>query len=275
MQVGAGNSAAAAAETQAVSPGDLLTFLHVRPGQVGITGHITETMVNLDMIAIAAALVLDRDDGTVAGSIDRIAGRTGEIHTGMALANTQNRVGAVAEGAGKPIGGRIRVHGRDGRNVRRKVTGRLLQRRHIVKGFGLDIGPLLQHIQSADDIEQSRPFQCGIAVFAAETGLAGRRRDVVQAIDRAVDAVVPDFEQGQKFLVAVQLLGHLIHPGAPTGILQLQNGGFGQILPQYGHIEPHVKQEKRRAGQKHQQERPATKKASWDISLRLGHILQR
>ena len=243
MQVRPGNQTAAAREAQAVSAGNPLPQRHVYARHVGVTGLVTEAVVHLHVNSVAGPVPRHLHHHAVSGGVDGIARRAGEVHARMPPAIAQDGMDAVAEGAGKPVSGRIRIERRNGRDVGGHVTGRPLQDGHVVKGFGLDVHALFQLVQTADNALHGRSLQLRIAVGATQARIPDSLGNLIQTIYGTVYAVVPFFQHHQEFLVAVQLLGHQVYPGVPFRIPTAQDGRFGKVLPGSSHLQPHEQEE--------------------------------
>ena len=83
---------------------------------------------------------------------------------------------------------------------------------------------------------------------SADSRSADGHRDFVHAIDRPVDAVVTDFQQGEGLLIPVQPGFHLLHAGLPVGVLPPQDRRFREVFPQNRRINPHIQRENDRPG---------------------------
>ena len=197
-------------------------------------------MVDFDMVAIAFVLMGHLGYDPVAGGIDRIAGRAGEVHARMPFGIAQQGIGAVAEGTGHAVGGGVRGHGRNGRNMRGPVAGAPRKVQDVVEGTGLDIGHPAQPVQPRRHLIQGAAFlQVLVAVLPADAFPDGEG-NLVQAIDAPVDAVVADGELAEQFLAPVHPCVHPLQARRPKGILAFQQGGFRKVEFQHGHIEPQI-----------------------------------
>ena len=132
------------------------------------------------------------------------------------------------------------------------VTRHLGQGEDIVVGLGLHVGPLLQPVQPLgrlpQDVAAVQRRQGGIAVVPADARVPHGRRNLVLAVHRPVDAVIPHFQQGDHLLVAVQPGAHLLQAGLPVGILPAQDRRLGQVHAQHPDADHHVQHEQQRPG---------------------------
>ena len=257
VQVRAGDAAGAAAEADTVAPLHLLAFLHQDLAQVSIAGAVAEAVLDLHVQAVPLVLVDGFHHGAVPGGVDRIAGRTGEVHARVHFAVAIQRVGAIAEGTGHPVGGRVRIHGRDARDALGAVAGRAGKRGHVVEGLRLHKGLFFKDIQpdyqAAERMVAVQYVQVGVAVHPAEAGVPHFAGHLVHTIDRAVDLVVAHLQDLQLLVELVQLGAHALDAGGPVGAAALQDGGFGKVQAQDGHIEPQVQKEKGGTGKQYRQ----------------------
>ena len=99
------------------------------------------------MVPVTGERILHQDDDSVAGRVDRIARRAGEIHSIVHPALPRDRVRADPERTGQDEGTRPRVHRRDGGDMGGLVSRRPGEGGDVVIRHGLDIGALLQPVQ--------------------------------------------------------------------------------------------------------------------------------
>ena len=134
----------------------------------------------------------------------------------------------------------------------RLVARHLGQGEDVVVGLGLHVGPLFQAVQPqgrpAQDVAAVQRLERGIAVVPADARVPHGRRNLVHAVHRPVDAVVPHFQQGHHLLVAVQPGAHLLQAGLPVGILPPQDRRLGQVRAQHPHAQDHIQHEQHSPG---------------------------
>ena len=82
---------------------------------MGISGLVSETVIDKDLISVTEELELDADHNSISGCIDRIARLQCKVNSCMSLGSSCERVASEAETAGETIYLLIRYNRRDGR----------------------------------------------------------------------------------------------------------------------------------------------------------------
>ena len=145
MQMRSRDASRLTAQGDAVAAGNLLAHVGEHVRKVRIPRYVAEAMVHLDVVAIAVEVAFDQDHRAVAHRVNRVARVAGEVHARVHLADAQDRVRTIAEGAGLAEG--TRNHRRNRRDVRGLVARFPGLGGDVVEGLGLHIGPLGQVVQ--------------------------------------------------------------------------------------------------------------------------------
>ena len=148
MQMRARGLSGISAFGNAFSTLDLHAFRNQDSLEVGISGLISETMVDYNRISIVEQIESHGSHDTVPSSIDRISRFQCEVESGMHSGLAGNRVGPVAERAGKAELGPVRNNRHHCRNTRCHVSCTTGKCFHVIERLALHEGLLREHIQT-------------------------------------------------------------------------------------------------------------------------------
>ena len=76
---------------------DLLTFLYDSLLQVTVSGFISETVVNVDHVAVSVIVVGDSGHNAVSSGVNRLSPRTGDVVSFVEFGVIAKRIASISE----------------------------------------------------------------------------------------------------------------------------------------------------------------------------------